>query len=119
MQRTFSVKMPPFNAAVSFFIGDFAEFSLWLNKRYGLEPDRDCSLANAATFDTYSMDSGDICAVYIPVDNINNISVICHEIVHAVGLICLRRGILYSTENTEVIAYMTEHFVSEYIRKSA
>ena len=117
--RPFRIQLRTFNAAVSFFIGDFQEFTQWLNKRYGMIPDRDCSLAGAGTFDIYRMDSADICAVWIPEDNAQYIPVVAHEIVHAIGLVCMRRGILYSNENTEVIAYLTEYMLSEYIKKSA
>lgn len=117
MVNNLIVKIQPFNAAVSFYVGDFNTFSFLLKKKYGLDPDRDCSLASAATFDVYRMDSEIICAVWIPACNKNDFSVIAHETVHAVGLICVRRGILYAPENTEVIAYLTEYLISEYTKK--
>lgn len=117
MPKFATISIQPFYASVSFYIGDFQSFSLWLEKHYGMSPDRDCSLASAATFDVYRMDSEHICSVWIPYDNERYFPVIAHEITHAVGLICLRRGLLYSTENTEVVAYLTEYLMAEYSRK--
>ena len=66
---TFRIQLRLFNAAVSFFIGEFSDFTAWMNKRYGMTPDRDCTLASAGTFDIYRMDAADICAVWIPEAN--------------------------------------------------
>ena len=115
--QTFRIQLTPFNAAVAFFIGDFQSFTRWLNKRYKMAPDRDASLASAGTFDVYRMDQQDICTVWIPYDNAKDLPVVTHEIVHAIGLLCLRRDIPYSIENTEIIAYLTEYILSEYQHK--
>jgi hypothetical protein len=45
-----------------------------------------------------------------------DISVITHEIVHLVAQLCDSRWIVYRSENDEVIAYLSQYYMSEIIK---